>query len=84
MQMHPPKRQARPSQMDRESFVAAFGDVFEHSPWVAEGAYALELGPTHDTARGIHQALTRVFRADFWPLTRVWCVMTFVQGQTTH
>jgi len=25
--------------MDRAAFVAAFGDVFEHSPWVAERAY---------------------------------------------
>ncbi|MFK7765410.1 MAG: allantoinase PuuE [Roseobacter sp.] len=61
--VHPPKRRARPSQMDRAAFVAAFGDVFEHSSWIAEGAHALELGPTHDTARGVHQALTRVFRS---------------------
>jgi 2-oxo-4-hydroxy-4-carboxy-5-ureidoimidazoline decarboxylase len=25
---------------DREAFVAAFGPLFEHSPWVAEDAYA--------------------------------------------
>jgi 2-oxo-4-hydroxy-4-carboxy-5-ureidoimidazoline decarboxylase len=25
--------------LDREAFLAAFGDVFEHSPWVAEGAW---------------------------------------------
>ena len=25
--------------MDKPAFVAAFGDVFEHSPWVAERAY---------------------------------------------
>ena len=40
-----------------------FGGVFEHSPWIAEGAHALELGPTHDTARGVHAALARVFRS---------------------
>ncbi len=27
-------------EMDRDAFVAAFGGVFEHSPWVAEGAWA--------------------------------------------
>jgi OHCU decarboxylase len=60
---HPPGASARPSEMDREAFVAAFGGIYEHSPWIAEGAFALELGPTHDTARGVHSALTRVFRS---------------------
>lgn len=53
----------RPSDMSRQAFVSAFGGIFEHSPWIAEGAHALELGPTHDTAQGVHQALARVFRA---------------------
>ena len=35
--------------MDRDAFVAAYGGIFEHSPWIAEGAWALELGPAHDT-----------------------------------
>lgn len=49
--------------MDRQVFVAAFGDVFEHSPWIADKAYDLELGPTHDNAFGVHSALARVFRS---------------------
>ena len=53
----------RPSEMDRESFVAEFGGIFEHSAWIAEGAHDLELGPTHDTATGVHAALSRVFRS---------------------
>ncbi len=60
---HPPQHRTRPSQMDRASFVAQFGGVFEHSPWIAEGAFDLELGPAHDTAAGVHNALARVFRA---------------------
>ena len=60
---HPPARGERPSEMDRARFVAAFGGIFEHSPWIAERAWALELGPTHDTARGVHAALARVFRS---------------------
>lgn len=60
---HPPKRAARPSEMDRDAFVAEFGGAFEGSPWIAEGAHALELGPTHDTAAGVHSALARVFRS---------------------
>jgi OHCU decarboxylase len=60
---HPPARRERPSQMDKARFVARFGGVFEHSPWIAEGAWALELGPAHDTPAGLHTALARVFRA---------------------
>jgi OHCU decarboxylase len=62
-QHHPPKQTLRPSQMDRETFVETFGGVFEHSPWIAERAHRGELGPTHDTAQGVHQALAQVFRA---------------------
>lgn len=59
---HPARQRNRPSEMERESFTSAFGGIFEHSPWIAEAAHALELGPTHDTAQGVHQALCRVFR----------------------
>lgn len=59
---HPPMSHTRPSEMDRDSFVAAFGGIFEHSAWVAEGAHDLELGPTHDNAAGVHQMMARVFR----------------------
>ncbi len=60
---HPPMPQNRPSDMDKSTFVSEFGGIFEHSPWIAEGAHALELGPTHDTAAGVHNALCRVFRS---------------------
>ncbi|MCV6598351.1 MAG: allantoinase PuuE [Mangrovicoccus sp.] len=60
---HPPKSFERPSEMNREDFVAAYGGVFEHSPWISERAYDLELGPAHDTATGLHSALTRMFRS---------------------
>jgi OHCU decarboxylase len=49
--------------MDRAAFVARFGGVFEHSPWIAERAHALELGPAHDSAAGLHNALARMFRS---------------------
>ncbi len=60
---HPHKRTERPSQMSRDTFVAKFGSIFEHSPWIAERAYDLGLGPTHDTAIGVHSALCRMFRS---------------------
>ena len=52
----------RPSRMGREEFVEKFGGIFEHSPWIAERAFALELGPAHDCAAGVHNALARAFR----------------------
>ena len=61
--LHPPAQRARPSQMPLAEFVAAYGGVFEHSPWIAERAFALELGPAHDTALGLHNALARIFRS---------------------
>ena len=60
---HPHQRRDRPSRMHKAAFVAAFGGIFEHSPWIAEGAHGLELGPAHDTAIGVHSALCRVFRS---------------------
>lgn len=59
----PPARGLRPSHMDRTAFVDRFGGVFEHSPWIAERAFELELGPVHDCAAGLHSALCRVFRS---------------------
>ncbi len=53
----------RPSEMDRQTFVRTFGGVFEHSPWIAEATFALELGPAHDGAAGLSNALARVFRS---------------------
>jgi chitin deacetylase len=60
---HPPVRRERPSRLDRAAFVARFGGIYEHSPWIAERAHALELGPAHDTAVGLANALARVFRS---------------------
>ena len=60
---NPAMTTAPASQMTREKFVSEFGGIFEHSAWIAEGAFDLELGPTHDNAQGVHQALARVFRS---------------------
>jgi OHCU decarboxylase len=61
---HPYKAPAlRPSRMDKVTFVEKFGGIFEHSPWIAERAFELELGPAHDSAGGLHNALARMFRS---------------------
>ncbi len=60
---HPPALPfGRPSTLPKADFVAKFGGIFEHSPWIAEAAHALELGPAHDSAVGLHNALCRAFR----------------------
>ena len=60
---NPHVRYERPSEMTRETFVSKYGSIFEHSPWIAEGAFELELGRTDDTAIGLHNALCRIFRS---------------------
>ena len=47
---------------DRDAFVARYGGVYEHSPWVADRAWDLELGPAHDRPAGLANALARAFR----------------------
>ncbi|MEO6300377.1 MAG: 2-oxo-4-hydroxy-4-carboxy-5-ureidoimidazoline decarboxylase, partial [Paracoccaceae bacterium] len=60
---HPHKRFERPSLMSLERFTERFGSIFEHSPWIARRAHALELGPAHDSAVGLHNAFARIFRS---------------------
>jgi chitin deacetylase len=48
--------------MHRKAFVQRFGGIVEHSPWVADRAWSLELGPAHDSATGLANALARVLR----------------------
>ena len=60
---HPHKRYERPSEMNRAMFIEKYGGIFEHSAWIADAAFDLELGYSHDTAIGLHNALSRVFRS---------------------
>lgn len=45
------------ARMDRARFIATFGGVYEHSPWVAEAAWAR--GPFADRA-ALHRAMEKV------------------------
>ncbi|HVW93559.1 MAG TPA: allantoinase PuuE [Devosia sp.] len=61
---HPYRRPALiPSQMGKDDFVAKFGSIYEHSPWIAERAWEGELGPANDNAVGMNFALRSVFRS---------------------
>ena len=47
----------RPSTLDRETFVDSYGDIYEHSPWVAELAWDKGLSPEQDTPAGLADAM---------------------------
>jgi len=47
----------------RNDFVATFGGVFEHSPFIAERAYDGGMIFVPLTAKGVHEAMVAVFRA---------------------
>ena len=54
----------RPSgRTERDAFVARFGQIFEHAPWIPAQAWARGLGPDADTAVGLHARLCAVLRA---------------------
>ena len=50
----------QPGQMDKTGFMALFGSVFEHSPWIAGAVWDLGLTVRHDTAAGLHLAFREV------------------------
>ena len=52
-----------PRALSRAAFVARFGSVFEHSPWIAEAAFDAGLPGDADTAEGLHRALCAALRA---------------------
>lgn len=60
--VHPHTPRERPSQMDEARFMALFGGVFEHSPWVAQRLYDAEMGAVHDSPEGLAAGLATVFR----------------------
>ena len=59
---HPFVLRLRPSKMAKSAFVANFGGVFEHSSWIAEGAFERGLAPANDHYMGLHAAMAAVFR----------------------
>jgi OHCU decarboxylase len=50
----------KPSTMSKALFVERYGDVFEHSPWIAERAHEAGLTTAQDTAEGLHAAMVHV------------------------
>ena len=60
---HPPDGGYRPSHMPRALFVERFGDIFEHTPTIAERAHRAGLSAIDDTADGLLTNLMGVVRA---------------------
>ena len=60
---HPPQGGYRPSRMPRALFVEHFGDLFEHTPQVAENVHAAGLSATEDTVDGLHAAFLKALQA---------------------
>jgi len=52
-----------PSTLDRTQFVALYGRVYEHSPWIAETAWDRGLPPDCATVEGLHAVLSRIVDA---------------------
>ena len=53
---HPPKGGYTPSHMSPSLFREVYGDIFEHSAYLADMVYAAGLTAQHDTASGLHAA----------------------------
>jgi OHCU decarboxylase len=53
----------RPGAMTRTDFVARFGGVYEHSPWIAETLHARGVTPAEDSPEGLATAMAGVLAA---------------------
>lgn len=49
-----------PSQMSREKFVSNFGDIYEHSAWVAEQAYDLGIDSSYNEIDRLQQRMANI------------------------
>ncbi|GAB2714155.1 2-oxo-4-hydroxy-4-carboxy-5-ureidoimidazoline decarboxylase [Halomonas garicola] len=47
----------RPSTLSRADFVARYGDVYEHSPWVAEEAFDAGISEQHDVPEALAELM---------------------------
>ncbi len=50
----------QPSSLDRDAFVAAFADIYEHSPWVAEQAYDKGADASLDDIETLHARMADI------------------------
>ncbi len=53
----------RPSSLGRDDFIASYGGIYEHSPWVAAAAWDAGLSGREDTVAGLAAAMARALDA---------------------
>lgn len=53
----------RPSQLDKAGFVASYGEIYEHSPWVAELAWEKGLTEAHDGPEALAALMSEVLES---------------------
>src|SRR5690554_1941399 len=59
-------RTLTPTALSREDFIAAFADIYEHSPWMAEQAYGEGVDETLNDIESLHARMSQVFlNADY-------------------
>lgn len=61
--MSGPRFRQSPRQLARADFVAGFGRVYEHSPWIAETLFDQGLDPAYDQLDGLAGALRQIVEA---------------------
>ncbi|MCD5981845.1 MULTISPECIES: 2-oxo-4-hydroxy-4-carboxy-5-ureidoimidazoline decarboxylase [Pseudomonas] len=49
-----------PSKMGRDAFIATFGDIYEHSPWVAQQAYEHGTLAALDQIETLHERMSDI------------------------
>ncbi|TWI52832.1 OHCU decarboxylase [Pseudomonas duriflava] len=49
-----------PSTLSRTAFIAAFGNIYEHSPWIAERVYDQGVDTHLDKITGLHERMSAV------------------------
>lgn len=52
-----------PTALDEDRFVATYGDVYEHSPWIARDTWRRGLTAAQDTAEGLSDAMAGTLAA---------------------
>ncbi|WP_122269766.1 2-oxo-4-hydroxy-4-carboxy-5-ureidoimidazoline decarboxylase [Pseudomonas savastanoi] len=49
-----------PSSLGRDAFIAAFADIYEHSPWIAQQAFDKGAGPELDQVETLHARMSKL------------------------
>lgn len=72
----------RPSQIEKDVFMATYGGIYEHSPWIADAAWQKKVGSNLDTVAALHGAMrTAVEDAEEGSKLRLICAHPDLAGK---